>query len=291
MGRNGPKVRRASVSRKTTETDITVTLDLDGTSKGTIATGIGFFDHMLSHVSRHGLLNLDIKAGGDLHVDFHHTVEDVGLCLGDAFRKALGEKAGIRRYGFAEVPMDEALASVSLDLSGRAFLVYTNPLGSRSAGEFSLDLVPVFLQALADPRALRFTPRSIVRITRITRPKPYSKHWEGLCGKPWNWIRGRRTFRQPREFWSNITVAGIIVRFTEALSIIPAKTGNPVRARRAVPANSLIRRPWAALPMQSEIFACAGMTEETAPLLNLPRRSYQRQAGIILGNHYMRSSL
>ncbi len=143
-------MRRASVSRKTTETDITVTLDLDGTSKGSIATGIGFFDHMLSHVSRHGLLDLDITAGGDLHVDFHHTVEDVGLCLGDAFRKALGEKVGIRRYGFAEVPMDEALASVSLDLSGRAYLVYANPLDSRSAGEFSLDLVPVFLQALAD---------------------------------------------------------------------------------------------------------------------------------------------
>jgi imidazoleglycerol-phosphate dehydratase len=143
-------VRTASVARKTVETDIKVKLGLDGTGTGSISTGIGFFDHMLNHVSRHGLFDMDISAGGDLHVDYHHTVEDVGLCLGEAFRKALADKKGIRRYGFAMTPMDEALASVALDLSGRSYLVYSNPLGSRNAGEFSLDLVPVFLQALAD---------------------------------------------------------------------------------------------------------------------------------------------
>jgi imidazoleglycerol-phosphate dehydratase len=142
--------RIGTVSRKTNETDVHVTVNLDGTGIGSIDTGIGFFDHMLTHVCKHGLLDLDVAAKGDLHVDFHHTVEDVGLAVGEAFRKGLGDKTGIRRYGFAAVPMDEALASVTLDLSGRPFLVYTNPLCDRNAGTFALDLVPVFLQAMAD---------------------------------------------------------------------------------------------------------------------------------------------
>jgi len=142
--------RAAEISRKTAETDVRVKLSLDGTGKGRIATGIGFFDHMLDHVARHGLFDLEISAKGDLHVDHHHTVEDVGLCFGEALKQALGTKHGIRRYGFAMVPMDEAMASVALDLSGRSFLVFSNPLGARSSGEFSLDLVPVFLQALVD---------------------------------------------------------------------------------------------------------------------------------------------
>jgi imidazoleglycerol-phosphate dehydratase len=142
--------RIASVSRKTSETDIHVTLNVDGTGIGVISTGIGFFDHMLTHVSKHGLMDLQVQAEGDLHVDFHHTVEDVGLALGEALRTALGDKAGIRRYGCASVPMDEALASVTLDLSGRSYLVYANPLDDRSAGTFALDLVAVFLQAVAD---------------------------------------------------------------------------------------------------------------------------------------------
>jgi imidazoleglycerol-phosphate dehydratase len=142
--------RAAEISRKTAETDVNVKLSLEGTGRGRISTGIGFLDHMLDHVARHGLLDLEISAKGDLHVDHHHTVEDVGLCLGEALRQALGNKHGIRRYGFGMVPMDEAMASVALDLSGRPLLVFSNPLGSRSAGGFSLDLVPVFLQALAD---------------------------------------------------------------------------------------------------------------------------------------------
>ncbi|MCA1960437.1 MAG: imidazoleglycerol-phosphate dehydratase HisB [Desulfomonile sp.] len=143
-------MRTADASLRTSETDVVIRLSLDGTGKAVLDTGIGFFDHMLDHVARHGLLDLEIKAKGDLHVDHHHTVEDVGICMGEALSSALGEKAGIRRYGSASVPMDEALATVSLDLSGRPFLVYSNPLDNRRAGDFLLDLVPVFLQALVD---------------------------------------------------------------------------------------------------------------------------------------------
>jgi imidazoleglycerol-phosphate dehydratase len=143
-------MRRADISRKTSETDVHVRIALEGTGKRAIDTGIGFFDHMLDHVARHGLLDLDIRASGDLHVDHHHTVEDVGISFGDALREALGEKVGIRRYGSAAVPMDEALASVTMDLSGRPLVVYSNPLADRRAGEFLLDLIPVFLRALAD---------------------------------------------------------------------------------------------------------------------------------------------
>lgn len=143
-------MRTAEIARKTSETDIFVSIDLDGTGERSISTGIGFFDHMLDHVARHGLFDLEIRAKGDLHVDHHHTVEDVGICLGEALGKALDAKVGIRRYGASSVPMDEALASVALDLSGRPYLVYSNPLDDRSAGEFLLDLIPVFLQALAD---------------------------------------------------------------------------------------------------------------------------------------------
>ncbi|MEW6352019.1 MAG: imidazoleglycerol-phosphate dehydratase HisB [Thermodesulfobacteriota bacterium] len=143
-------MRTAQIARKTTETDISVSLCLDGTGKADIRTGIGFFDHMLHHLTRHGLLDMEISATGDLHVDFHHTVEDVGICVGEALGKALSDKAGIRRYGQATVPMDEALASVALDLSGRPYLVYHNPLHDRMTGEFALDLVPVFMQGFAD---------------------------------------------------------------------------------------------------------------------------------------------
>ncbi|MGB6064241.1 MAG: imidazoleglycerol-phosphate dehydratase HisB [Desulfomonilaceae bacterium] len=143
-------IREAEISRKTAETNVHIKLTLEGTGIARISTGIGFLDHMLDHIARHGLLDLDISAKGDLHVDHHHTVEDVGLCFGEALRQALGKKQGVRRYGFAMLPMDEALASVAIDLSGRPLLVFSNPLGGRSAGGFSLDLVPVFLQAMAD---------------------------------------------------------------------------------------------------------------------------------------------
>jgi imidazoleglycerol-phosphate dehydratase len=143
-------MRISEISRKTSETDIHLTLNIDGQGSCSIETGIGFFDHMLNLFSRHGLFDMELKAVGDLHVDFHHTVEDVGLCLGSAFREAIGDKRGVRRYGFSSLPMDETLVNVSLDVSGRPLLTMVNPLEDRSAGEFPLDLVRVFFQALID---------------------------------------------------------------------------------------------------------------------------------------------
>lgn len=148
------EIRATEICRKTSETEIRLELNLDCPEQGSIDTGIGFFDHMLTHVWRHGLIGMKLEAKGDTHVDFHHTVEDVGLCVGDALKACLGSKSGIRRYGFAMVPMDEALASATIDLSGRPMLVYSNPLHHTSAGHFALDLVPVFLQALADRTAM-----------------------------------------------------------------------------------------------------------------------------------------
>jgi imidazoleglycerol-phosphate dehydratase len=143
-------MRNSEISRKTTETDISLKLNLDGTGEAQIETGVGFFDHMLNHVAKHALYDLFVTCQGDLHVDGHHTVEDVGICLGEALRSALGDKAGLVRYGHSIVPMDEALATVAVDLSGRPYLVYSNDLENRRAGDFSLDLVEVFLQALCD---------------------------------------------------------------------------------------------------------------------------------------------
>jgi imidazoleglycerol-phosphate dehydratase len=143
--------RTATITRKTNETDITLKLNLDG---GSYAhnTGVGFFDHMLDHIARHGRLGLEVTAKGDLHVDDHHTVEDVGIALGEALVKALGDKKGIERYGFASVPMDESLARVTVDLSGRAAFVYnvTYPGGEHKIGTFDTQLVREFLNALAN---------------------------------------------------------------------------------------------------------------------------------------------
>ncbi|MFH0958096.1 MAG: imidazoleglycerol-phosphate dehydratase HisB [Pseudomonadota bacterium] len=143
-------MRTSEISRKTLETDINLKLNVDGQGRSSIKTGIGFFDHMLNLFSRHGLFDVELTAVGDIHVDFHHTVEDVGLCMGSAFREAMGDKRGVRRYGFSSLPMDETLVNVSLDVSGRSFLTMVNHLEDRSAGDFSLDLVRVFFLALCD---------------------------------------------------------------------------------------------------------------------------------------------
>ncbi len=140
--------RTSTINRITLETQIQLTMNLDGSGSSNIATNIGFFDHMLDHTARHGLIDLEVSAVGDLHVDYHHTVEDVGLCFGDALKQAVGDRTGIRRYGFFALPMDEALAQTALDLSGRPLFVYSNPLSNRSAGNFSLDLIQVFFQAV-----------------------------------------------------------------------------------------------------------------------------------------------
>ena len=141
--------RKASVQRKTGETDISVELDLDGSGTPAVDTGIGFFDHMLTLWAVHGFFDLSLKAIGDLEVDFHHTVEDVGIALGDAFRQALGDRKGIQRYGHAVTPMDETLSAVSVDLSNRPFLVFNVPLSSSAGRVFDTLLAKEFFRAFA----------------------------------------------------------------------------------------------------------------------------------------------
>lgn len=142
-------IRTASITRQTGETKITATLGIDGTGRSEIATGIGFFDHMLILFTKHGLFDLTLAADGDLFVDGHHTVEDVGIVLGQAFAQALGDKSGIKRYGTAFVPMDEALVMVSLDISGRPFLAFDVEIPTQRIGNFDSELTEEFLRALA----------------------------------------------------------------------------------------------------------------------------------------------
>jgi imidazoleglycerol-phosphate dehydratase len=142
--------RKAEVVRSTAETRITARVDLDGTGQAKLATGIGFFDHMLDQIARHGLIDLDIEAKGDLHIDGHHTVEDVGITLGQAIYKAAGDKKGIRRYGHAYVPLDEALSRVVIDFSGRPGLVMNVPFKSGMIGTFDSQLAHEFFQGFAN---------------------------------------------------------------------------------------------------------------------------------------------
>ncbi len=141
--------RQAAVQRATKETSIKLAINLDGGGKSDIATGIGFFDHMLTHIARHGLIDMELKATGDLHVDDHHTVEDVGICLGQAIAQAVGDKKGIRRYGFFTLPMEEALAQVAVDLSGRPAIEYRARYRGSKIGGFDVQLVEEFLRAVA----------------------------------------------------------------------------------------------------------------------------------------------
>ncbi len=142
-------MRTATIERNTSETKITMEMNLEGTGVYDIHTGIGFFDHMLAQVARHGHLDLKVQAAGDLEVDSHHTIEDVGIVLGMALKQSLGDKQGIRRYGEATVPMDEALALAVLDLSGRPFLRFRADLGKNRLGQFDLEMVEEFFRAVA----------------------------------------------------------------------------------------------------------------------------------------------
>lgn len=142
-------MRTANVSRKTYETDITISLALDGSGKHDIQTGVGFLDHLLTHIAVHGLFDLDVKAQGDLHIDAHHTIEDVALVLGQAFDQALGDRKGITRMGSFYVPMDEALAFVAIDLSGRPYAVVQADWHTPSIGEFPTSLIPHFIESFA----------------------------------------------------------------------------------------------------------------------------------------------
>ncbi len=141
--------RTAKIHRQTAETKIDLELNLDGTGQAQIATGVGFFDHMLTLLARHGALDLSVQAAGDLHVDQHHTVEDVGICFGQALRQALGDKAGIRRYGHFTLPMEETLVTSAIDLSGRYFLVFQPEFSAPKIGDFDSELVEDFWQAVA----------------------------------------------------------------------------------------------------------------------------------------------
>lgn len=140
-------MRTAEIIRKTAETDITLTLNLDGEGKGNIETGCGFLDHMLTLFSRHGSFDLDVKCIGDTHVDYHHTAEDIAICLGDAFKKALGDMMGITRYGSFILPMDESLILTAVDISGRSYLGYDLSIPTEKVGDFDTELTREFFEA------------------------------------------------------------------------------------------------------------------------------------------------
>ena len=142
-------MRQASVTRQTSETRIEATVDLDGTGRYDCATGVGFFDHMLEQLARHSLIDITVRAEGDLHIDDHHTVEDTGIALGQALARALGDKRGIRRYGACLLPMDDALVRAALDLSGRPYLVWDVTFPTAKIGRFDTELVREFFQAFA----------------------------------------------------------------------------------------------------------------------------------------------
>lgn len=142
-------MRQATISRKTAETEIELAIDLDGTGRSDISTGIGFLDHMLTLLARHSLIDLAVKAVGDTHVDFHHTTEDVGIALGQAVAKALGDKRGITRYADVHLPMDETLTRVAVDISGRPFLVFRTEFSGPKIGEFDTELVREWFQGFA----------------------------------------------------------------------------------------------------------------------------------------------
>ena len=146
--------RRATVARKTKETEIAVSVDLDGSGKSEIATGIGFLDHMLEQLSRHSLIDLNVKAKGDLHIDFHHTTEDTGIAIGEAVSKALGERIGINRYGDAMIPMDETLTRVALDASNRPYLIWKVNFSRPKLGEMDTELFKEWFQAFAQAAGL-----------------------------------------------------------------------------------------------------------------------------------------
>ncbi|WP_020179382.1 imidazoleglycerol-phosphate dehydratase HisB [Methylopila sp. M107] len=147
-------MRRAEVARKTAETEIALKLDLDGTGASKISTGVGFLDHMLELLSRHSMIDLEVKAKGDVHVDFHHVTEDVGIALGQAVRKALGDMKGLTRYADVHMPMDETLTRVAIDVSGRPFLVWRTTFPAPKIGEFDSELVREFFQGFATHAAV-----------------------------------------------------------------------------------------------------------------------------------------
>ncbi len=189
-------MRRAELRRATSETEIALALDLDGTGKADVWTGIAFFDHMLTAFARHGRFDLTVEAAGDLAVDAHHTVEDVGIVLGDALKQALGEGRGIRRFGFAAVPMDEALAEVAIDCGGRAYLVFDAPFSGQTVGGIDVTLVRHFLESVCQHGGLHAPRRARTGGTTTTWPRPSSRPSVSRCGAPWRWSPGTSASRR-----------------------------------------------------------------------------------------------
>jgi imidazoleglycerol-phosphate dehydratase len=193
-------MRTATIRRKTKETNVQVTLELDGTGQYEIETGVGFLDHMLAHVAVHGLFDLEVQASGDLHVDPHHTVEDVALVLGKAFDEALGDRAGLVRAGSAYMPMDASLAFVAVDLSGRPYGVTEMPWTGPTVGGIPTTLIPHFFESFAvTSRATHHAPSSADGTT-ITRRRRCSRRWAGRWTRRPGSTRGEvKSFRRRRE--------------------------------------------------------------------------------------------
>ena len=188
--------RIATINRKTPETDISLTLNLDGTGAADIATGIGFLDHMLTALARHGLFDLTVRAEGDLHIDFHHTTEDVGIVLGAAFARALGDKRGIRRFGHALIPMDETLAEAAVDISGRPFLAWNvdfERAEDRRDGHRIVRGILPRLRVQRDGHAAHHADAPAT--TRTMSPRPASRRPPGRCA--WRRNRSARGRRDP----------------------------------------------------------------------------------------------
>ena len=190
-------MRQAQVTRNTLETQIEVRLNLDGSGKSKLATGVGFFDHMLDQVARHGMLDLEVEAKGDLHIDAHHTVEDVGITFGQAFTKAIGDKKGVRRYGHAYVPLDEALSRVVIDLSGRPGLEYSVDYARGLIGEFDVDLVHEFFQGFVNHALGNAAHR---QSEGSQRPSPVRDHLQGVWPGTAHGCRTRRARRRHAAF-------------------------------------------------------------------------------------------
>ncbi len=176
--------RRADVKRQTAETSILVSMDLDGTGKADIRTGIGFFDHMLHQIARHGQIDLTVMCDGDLHIDGHHSVEDIGIAMGQCLAKALGDKAGITRFGSAYVPLDEALSRTVLDISGRPYLVWNVDFTAAMIGELDTQLPREFFLALATMPALRFTLTICAASMRTISASPSLNPSAAQCAWP-----------------------------------------------------------------------------------------------------------
>jgi len=177
--------RKATIHRKTNETDIRLKLNLDGRGKARIATGIRFFDHMLELVARHGAFDLEVDARGDLDVDQHHTVEDVGITLGEAVQKALGSKHGILRAGYFLMPMDETLAAVAVDLGGRPYCVVNAKIAAKRVGDFQVELMEDFSRVFRRPRRPTSICVPCTGARHIIRSRPCLRHSRAPCASPW----------------------------------------------------------------------------------------------------------